>query len=219
MKLIAVDEMKLATVLEILEPMISQERVNGCRDKAEQLVDLKNYLRTRLEMAPEIHTASSMGKKGGRSRSHRKLEKAKENAKKAGPPGDYYACLVVAPAIPAGENADAQPRKAIYYRFHDKQSRDEWVGRGLGENQAGCRESIFAIDKLFSSVKRKDPSAIAAGDKILQAELERDRLWDQFERCHDIMQECDGCGDLIERRFIRFICANVLCLECVKAIR
>jgi hypothetical protein len=220
MKLIAVDEARLSSVLAILEPMISQERSKGHAESAEQLLSLKNYLRARIETAPEIPTASSMGKKGGRSRSHRKLLKAKENAQKAGPPGCYYACLVISPSVPASESGYGTPRKAIYYRFHDKESRDEWVQRGKGgTNKAGCRDPLFAIDNVFSAVKRKDPRAIAAGDKFLEIELERERCANQFERYHDIMEECDGCGDLIELKHVRRVNVNLLCLSCLDVIR
>ena len=214
MKLIAIEEARLLSVLDILEPMILKQRQAGDLDSAHKLVVLKDYLRTRLETAPEVATASSMGKKGGLSRSHRKLQAARENARKAGPPGNYYACLVISPAT------TARPRQAIYYWFADKESRDEWVGRGIGRmNEPGNREPLLAIDNVFSAVKRKDPAALAAGNKFLAAELERERLTYQYERYQDTIEECDGCGDLVERKTIRGINVNQLCESCVMAIR
>ena len=65
MKLIAVDEAKLESVLNVLEPMISQHRRSGDVELVQELLLLKNYLRARIETAPEVPTASSMGKKGG----------------------------------------------------------------------------------------------------------------------------------------------------------
>ncbi|MBZ0189954.1 MAG: hypothetical protein K8F91_27165 [Candidatus Obscuribacterales bacterium] len=216
MKLIAIDETKLESVLEVLEPAILESRREGTTESLEKLLLLKNYLRTRLETAPEVPTASSMGRKGGRSRSHKKLRTARKNAKKAGPPGTYYACLVVCPET-AGSN---DSRKVIYYQFHDKQSRDEWVNRGPKENnESGSREAVFAINRLFSAVKRKDPAAIAEGDRCLQLKLERDRLFDQFEREHETADECDGCGDLIELKESKRINQILLCRGCVSFIK
>jgi hypothetical protein len=208
MKLIALDETKLESLLTVLEPVILHLQRKGNSDEADKVIVLKNYIRTRIETAPEVPTASSMGKKGGRSRSHKKLDAAKKNAEKAGPPGKYYARLVVDIGI-----TDSVSEFGIHYSFPDKKIRDGWLAG------PGTREQLLAVEHNLRVLQQTDPDAVAAGDPRLREKLERDQLFAQFERNHDDMEDCDGCGDLVERRDKQQISSNSLCHNCVSAIR
>jgi hypothetical protein len=208
MKLIALEEAKLESLLTVLEPVIRQLQNGGKSDEANKVIVLKNYIRTRLETAPEVPTASSMGKRGGRSRSHKKLDAAKENSKKAGPPGKYYARLVVDIGI-----TDGVSEFGIHYSFPDKRIRDGWL------TGPGNREQLLAVEHNLRVLQQKDPKAVAAGDPRLREKLEQDRLFAQFERSRDDMEDCDGCGDLVERREMQPISSNLLCHNCVAAIK
>ncbi|MGH2507800.1 MAG: hypothetical protein ACRDHZ_10435, partial [Ktedonobacteraceae bacterium] len=133
MRLIALDENRLERLLLILDPAIAELRRKGAIELATELLSLKKYIRATIQMAPTIASAAAeMGRIGGRSRSHRKLNAAKKNSAKAGRPGRYYARLIIEPI------RDHFPGQAIHYVFGDRRSRDEWL------HGPGSREPLYS---------------------------------------------------------------------------
>ncbi|MDX2105908.1 MAG: hypothetical protein SFY67_05845 [Candidatus Melainabacteria bacterium] len=207
MKLVALDESKLECLIAVLGPVAEKLVTEGNTFEAAKVIDLRLYIRSRIESAPEVKTASEMGKKGGCSKSKKKLAAAKVNAKKGGGVGRYYARLVIETGT-----TDVPPQ-VIHYFFADKQKRDEWL------KGPGVRYAVSSVDRDLRVLQQKDPESLAAGDARLQSELERQRLFDRYERCHDVMEDCDGCGDLVERKFRHVVNSNTLCPVCMSAVR
>lgn len=73
----------------------------------------------------KLSTPVDMGRRGGKSKSPKKLAAAKENGKKGGPPGRYY-----------GRELSS------YYSFPNKKRRDTWVAL-----HSSARVKVPAIDK------------------------------------------------------------------------
>lgn len=196
MKLVAIDECKLESLIAVLGPVAEGLATEGNTLEAAKVVDLRQYLRSRIEAAPEVSTASDMGKKGGCSKSKKKLEAAKENAKLGGGVGRYYARLVVETGT-----SDVPPQ-VIHYFFADKRKREVWL------KGPGIRYAVASVDRDLR-IRQEDNSVVAGNAQLLKV----------YERCHDVTQYCDGCGSLTELKFVRVMNSNTLCSQCLAAIR
>lgn len=196
MKLVALDESKLECLIAVLGPVAEQLVTEGNTLEAAKVIDLRLYIRSRIESAPEVKTASEMGKKGGCSKSKKKLDAARVNAKKGGGVGRYYARLVV-------ERGTADiPPQAIDYFFADKDKREVWL------KGPGIRYAVPSIDRDLR-IQQESDSLVAGNAQLL----------DVYERCHDATEYCDGCGALTERKFVRVMNSNTLCSKCLSAVR
>ena len=143
MKLIAIPESKLESFLALLGPLSKRLENDPDEDTMAQLADFQRYFREKIETGVEIQTPSSIGRKGGCSKSRKKLDAVRQNAKKAGPPGNYYARLIV-----SCEN-EALPLQAIHYYFSTKKERDSWL------TGPGKREPLRAVNRNIRSLKHE----------------------------------------------------------------
>jgi hypothetical protein len=205
-KPIPVEYNKLIETLEFLNRVQHSDVDDSVTLQARQLkAYLENLLRVE-NLTPYRMSYSGMGAKGGLAKSDAKIAAARENAKKGGAPGTYYACLYTGVQGQTRGSA-ALRRRAIYIAFEDKQSRDDWVSSGRKNSQeVGYREALPAIDRDLKWVKRNEPDAI-------------EYFTEKYERYHDIMESCDSCGMLIERKDLHNTNAGYLCNACFSAIQ
>jgi len=203
MKLITIDENKLERIVTALGPVVKQLSNQGCELQAAELGDIRRFLRSKIELGPEIKDAKERGRLGGCSRSPLKREKARVNGSKGGPPGTYYGRLFIA------ESTGIMPAQVIDYFFPNRKRRDEWL------EGPGKREALLTVDRDLRIAQMRDPESLADGDARRQQELEREELMFMFERTSDITENCTGCGYLEESRHLNSEGEHRLCSHCL----
>lgn len=169
MKIVMLEDSIFHDVVHALDWAINRAQSDGDSFRANKTRLLKSFL---------ISPDADLPRKGGQSKSEAKRAAARQNAKKGGAPGTYYACVNKANA-----GSHTNRRSARYFAFTSKEDRNLWVQQAPPQQR---REALPATDTDLRWCQRNHPEQIGDGDAIIQSHVETQEMFDQFERYHDL---------------------------------